>query len=378
MHDEFYMVKHAIGAITDLDILDASDPVHFGATVKSMIDHVAMMDYNLVSHERMARETQRRAGMTQQELLDTPRVSMEDPKVLRESKSNDPIVDIINTAIAKGEANSGAWKAIMKSIGGIGERSNQDSAILEGLGKMSLLNVQIHKAWDAIDNARAVAVNAAGWFIDEGGRVRLRNGRYILRGKNFQEVSDKLTGAGVARRLEQNSTLEVKPSYVEGSYTIEDLANLADVVVESRMETTVGNELVDAILSPAFPATVKADNIMGELAKVFVPTEDQAYAANLMAIQEVMSSKENLVLTKNDLANLIIFYHKTISTNFEQTGSGSNIYARGAGTVDISSVPRERKIAALIAETNALSLLFSNSYLKPFAAASAWFCPSCV
>lgn len=353
IHDEFYMVKHAIGAITDLGILDASDPVHFGATFKSMVDHVAMMDYNLVSHERMARETQRRAGMTQEELLATPRVSMEDPKVLRESKSNDPIVDIINTAIAKGEANSGAWKSIMKSIGGIGERSNQDSAILEGLGKMSLLNVQIHKAWDAIDNARAVAVNAAGWFIDEGGRVRLRNGRYILRGKNFQEVSDKLTGAGVARRLEgQNKTLEVKPSYVEGSYTIEDLANLADVVVESRMEMTVGNELVDAILSPAFPATVKADSIMGELAKVYVPTEDQAFAANLMAIQDVMSSKENLVLTKNDLANLIIFYHKTISTNFEQTGSSANIYARGAGTVDISSVPRERKIAALIAETS--------------------------
>ena len=348
IHDEFFMVKHALGAISDLDILDASDPVHFGATVKSMTDHLAMMDYNLVSHERMARETQRRAGMTQEELLATPRVSMEDPKVLRESKSNDAIVDIINTAIAKGEANSGAFNSIMKSIGGIGERSSQDSAILEGLGKLSLLSVHVHKAWNAIDAARAIAVTAQGWYLDGEGRVRLKNGRYILRGKNFDEVQKTLQAKNIASKMDGESVLDVNQSYIQGSYTIEDLANLADVVVESRMETTVGNALVDAVLSPAFPATVKADMFLGELAKVHVPSEDAAYAANLTAIADVLQGHGDITLTKNDLANMIIFYHRTFSENFEQGGAGANIYARGAKSVDLAAAPRERKIAALI------------------------------
>ena len=356
MHDEFYMTKHAIGFITDVDLLDVSDPVHFAATVRSMTDALAHMDYNLAPHERMARETERRSGMTQQELLASPRESMNDPKVLTESKSGDSIVDIVNTAIQAGEKESGAFYNVMRSIGGIGEVSSQDSAVLTGLGKLSLLNVHVHKAWHAIDAAKAVAVAATGWFVDTDGKVRLKNGRYILRGKDYNEISDKLSEKGVARRLDPSESMvpitAINESYVQGSYSIEDLANLADVVVESRMETTVGNELIDAVLSPAFPSVIKGDEFMGELAKIYVPSEDAAYAANLLAISDVLKGQPDIVLTKNDLANMIVFYHRTFSDTFEQTGINANVYAKGAKDIKLDAIPRDRKIAALVAETN--------------------------
>ena len=346
---QFRVAQAAISMITDLANLNVDDPIHFKMSIQSMQHAMSNIDYMMVPHERMARETQSRAKMSQSELLSSPRKFTEDLPAPT-GGGGDTALQIIDMALQKGKNESGAFNSLMLSIGGLGERSQSDSAVLEGLGRLSLMNIVVHKAWASIDSAKAVSVMAKGWYVDESGRVRLKNGRYIFRGKTFDELTKTLNEKGVGRNLPEDEAYKLNQSYIhEGSYTIEDLAKLADVVVESRMETTVGNELIDAILSPAFPATIKPENLMGELAKTYVPSSDSAFAANLDVIEKVLLGKEGLVLTKNDLANLIVFYHRTFGENFEQSGEGSNIYARGVSSVDIAGVPRERKISAMSA-----------------------------
>lgn len=301
------------------------------AKLKDAVSKYSYIEYLLSPAELMARETERRAKLSESELMSLPREDSGDAKF-------GSIIDRVQRAFEQSSiVDKNSWLEadnpyydpsvkIMKSIGGIkGDAS--DNLAVETLGKMSLVRYTAAKASEELRVLSRFGMGVSGWEVGEDGRLTLVQGHYVMKGDfdKLPKVPDYKTVSG---------GLEVGGA-VSGSnrtYTVADICALADLVVESENVFRVNNSVIDLINTDSFPQIVSVGEIKNELSKCGAWTKDAADACRLDSLLANLKADE--VITKNDLLNMLCFLHKNYDT-------GAMVGGAGLGT------PRQIPIASL-------------------------------
>ena len=315
MHNDvqFRLARQAMGLVSAFDILDNAKPSEAATMLKLAMAHYSDLAYMMEPVERMARETEGRAGMSEMELAQTGRG-------LTDDKATDPIVRMVRNALdmsklgseqdfAKSISKNGIANVILKSVGGLGDTDPTDSRILTLMGKAVLMHAISHAAYDTLDILKRTVLETRGWEVDKQGRMRLTSGTHIISGLSPVEMGQNLKSVLGVDNVDTSEGVAIRPSgfVPEGhTYSIEDIATLAGATVESSTVFTVGNSAIDAVLSPMFPPYFKGADIMGLMDKSGIATPEGMAMARVQKIAQAMGE---VTLTKNDLINLLAINH---------------------------------------------------------------------
>lgn len=317
---EFRAAFDAMGMVSNYDDIIKGHPDGRKVALAKAFRHYRAMEYVIEPVERQAFTTMQRRALTQEELAIKDRALAENSSVLE-------IIDAsMNAAGVRARDLKGS--TLMNSIAGI-DADPADNPASASLGFMSVVRFFMGRANDELKELGRFVISQEGWEIDDNGRLILTSGRYVVKG-DYEKVRNVL----IEKNREQfgkapnygdpNSQFIGLPEATGASgkprtYTIRDFAELANFVIESEDVLSVGNSVIDIINSDRFPPMVLGGEIRSELMKLGVFTEEAAKAVMLDSIDSRM---KDMVLTKNDLLNLLAFNHVTFSASAVTSGVG--------------------------------------------------------
>ena len=344
---DFRVAIGAMGLISHYnDVIKGAPDGRKVALAKAFREY-SNMEYVLEPVERQAFTSQQRRGLTQSELAIKDRALAENSSVLE-------LVDAaMNTSGIRARELGGT--TLMNSIAGI-DADASDSPAATALGFMSVVRFFMGKAHRELEELGRFVVSQQGWEIDDGGRLVLTTGRYVVKG-DFEKAKEALVKKNreqygkAANYGDSNAQFLGLPESVGSTgkprtYTIKEFAELANFVIESEDVLSVGNSVIDIINSDRFPPMVLGGEIRSELMKYGVFTEQAARAVMLDSIDTKM---KDMVLTKNDLLNLLTFNHVVLNTSAVTSGIGGVPDMRNR-TVSAADV---RKLAVVSDNDNA-------------------------
>ena len=322
---EFRVALEAMGMVSSYDDIIKGHPDGRRVALAKAFRHYRNIEYVIEPVERQAFTTMQRRALSQEELAIKDRALAENSSVLE-------IIDAsMNTSGVRARDLGGS--TLMNSIAGI-DADPADNPASASLGFMSVVRFFMGKAHDELDQLGRQVILQEGWEIDENGRMVLTSARYIVKG-DYQKIREafveKNRGQDVPSYGDPNSQFLGMPESKGATgkprtYTIKDFAELANFVIESEDVLSVGNSVIDIVNSDRFPPMVLGGEIRSELMKLGVFKEEAAKAVMLDSIDIKM---KDMVLTKNDLLNLLAFNHVTFS--------------QSAATSGIGGIPEDRK-----------------------------------
>lgn len=318
---EFRVAIGAMGLVSHYnDVIKGAPDGRKVALAKAFREY-SNMEYVLEPVERQSFTSQQRRGLTQAELAIKDRALAENSSVLE-------LVDAAMNTSGKRARELGGT-TLMNSIAGI-DADASDSPAATALGFMSVVRFFMGKAHNELDELGRFVVSQQGWEIDDGGRLVLTTGRYVVKG-DYEKAKEALVKKNreqygkAANYGDHNAQFLGLPESVGSTgkprtYTIKEFAELANFVIESEDVLSVGNSVIDIINSDRFPPMVLGGEIRSELMKYGVFTEQAARAVMLDSIDNRM---KDMVLTKNDLLNLLTFNHVVLDTSAVTSGIGA-------------------------------------------------------
>jgi hypothetical protein len=358
MHDnmQFRSAFNSLGLVTSFDLVGYSTPMEVSTLLATAVSNYQELSYLMEPVEKMARETEVRRGMSEAELSQKPRTITDDsPK--------DPVIRIIRNAMdmsklgseldfARSISANGIPSLIMKSIGGLGDVDTSDSQILTGLGKAVLMQTIALESHDILETLKRTILMTQGWTVDKDGNMRLVSGRHVLKGVNNAEFANNLRAVlgdeavlvndGYNNWGQRGYTVDPMSLVGEGyTYSMEEIAVLAGATIESASSITVGNSAIDAVLSPMFPPTFKANEATRLFAESGMATQEAMRAAKVDKIIEALGET---VITKNDLVNLMAANHSNFVQAMAVSGDRAPIeYRSGLASRTLGNLSPEGK-----------------------------------
>ena len=345
---DFRQATNALGLVRNVVAIEHSTPTQKALLVRQSLEDYTDMYYMNTPSERMARETEARRMLTQDELNNNPRKYSED--LLPDGS----IMDIVDRAMAQSKVETpdslmkrqtvaidsylqyskhNPVQAIMKSIGGIAAKEG-DNAGFEMLGKLSLVRYILAKSGDEIEALGRFSLAERGWVIEEG-RLVLKTGNYIVQG-DFRDAIERLSVRmeGLStRNYNQDTKGYVPKEYVtpsaqreNGTYSLQDVVEIANLKVTSADTLSIGNSVIDAIMDDSFPPVFKVGDVMSNLNRDGVIFSNDATTA-VMLPEVIREFQPETVMTKNDLLNILCFNHSKYSALFNASDSGFGVNA---------------------------------------------------
>lgn len=318
---EFRAAYDAMGMVSSYDDIIKGHPDGRKVAFAKALRHFRAMEYVIEPVERQAFTTMQRRALSQEELAIKDRALAE----------NSSVLEIIDSSMNKAgvRAKELGGSTLMNSIAGI-DADPADNPASAALGFMSVVRFFMGRANDELKELGRFVISQEGWEIDDNGRLVLTTGRYVVKG-NYEKAKEALVKKNRAQfekvpnfgdpnkqfiGLPETTGASGKPR----TYTIKDFAELANFVIESEDVLSVGNSVIDIVNSDRFPSMVLGGEIRSELMKLGVFTEEAAKAVMLDSIDSRM---KDMVLTKNDLLNLLAFNHVTFSASSVTSGVGA-------------------------------------------------------
>ncbi len=341
---EFRAAFDAMGMVSSYDDIIKGHPDGRQVALAKAFRHYRNMEYVIEPVERQAFTTMQRRALSQEELAIKDRALAENSSVLE-------IIDAsMNTAGVRARELGGS--TLMNSIASIGA-DPADNPASAALGFMSVVRFFMGKAHDELEKLGRHVILQEGWEIDDNGRMVLTSARYIVKG-DYQKIKDafiaKNRGQDVPSYGDANRQFLGMPESNGATgkprtYTIKEFAELANFVIESEDVLSVGNSVIDIVNSDKFPPMVLGGEIRSELSKLGVFTEEAAKAVMLDSIDSRM---KDMVMTKNDLLNLLAFNHVTFSQSAVTTGIGGipDMRNRPISPADFRKVHKELGVAS--------------------------------
>jgi hypothetical protein len=328
--------------------IEHSTPTQKALLVRQSLEDYTDMYYMNAPAERMARETEVRRTLTQDQINKSPRKYSED--LLPEGS----VMDIIDRAMAQSNVETpdslmkrqtvaldsylqyskhNPVQAIMKSIGGIAPKEG-DSSGYEMLGKLSLVRYVLAKVGNEIDALGRFSLTERGWVVEEG-KLVFKTGNYIVQG-DFRDAVEKLANKmeGLSTRNYNQDTKGYVPNeYVtpsaqreNGTYSLQDIVEIANLKITAADTLSIGNSVIDAILDDSFPPVFKVGDVMSNLNKEGVIFTNDATTA-VMLPDVIGAFEPETVMTKNDLLNILCFNHSKFTALFNASDSGFGVNA---------------------------------------------------
>ena len=317
---EFRAAFDAMGMVSSYDDIIKGHPDGRKVALAKAFRHYRGMEYVIEPVERQAFTSMQRRGLTQAELAIKDRALAENSSVLE-------IIDASMNASGRRARDLGG-STLMNSIAGI-EADSSDNPGATALGFMSVVRFFMGKANRELDELGRFVISQQGWEIDDNGRLVLTTGRYVVKGNRDLAQSALIEKNRAVEKItpsygDSNAQFLGMPEAVGASgkprtYTIKDFAELANFVIESEDVLSVGNSVIDIINSDRFPPMVLGGEVRAELMKAGIFTEQAARAVMLDSIDTKM---KDMVLTKNDLLNILTFNHVVLDTSAVTTGIG--------------------------------------------------------
>ena len=317
---EFRAAFDAMGMVSSYDDIIKGHPDGRKVALAKAFRHYRGLEYVIEPVERQAFTSMQRRGLTQAELAIKDRALAENSSVLE-------IIDASMNASGRRARDLGG-STLMNSIAGI-EADSSDNPGATALGFMSVVRFFMGKANRELDELGRFVISQQGWEIDDNGRLVLTTGRYVVKGNRDLAQSALIEKNRAVEKIapsygDSNAQFLGMPETVGASgkprtYTIKDFADLANFVIESEDVLSVGNSVIDIINSDRFPPMVLGGEVRAELMKAGVFTEQAARAVMLDSIDAKM---KDMVLTKNDLLNILTFNHVVLDTSAVTTGIG--------------------------------------------------------
>lgn len=314
---EFRAAFHALGLVSNYDDVIKGHPSGRAVALQKALTQYSRLEYVLEPVERQAFTSQQRRGLTQAELAVKDRLLAE----------NSSVLEIIDSSMNKAgiRARELGGSTLMNSIAGIGAAA-EDNPAAQRFGFMSVVRFFMGKAHDELKELGRFVISQEGWEIDDNGRLVLTSAKYVVKGdyektKNALIDKNRAQFDDVANYGDPNSQFLGMPEAGKNrTYTIRDFAALAGFVIESEDVLSVGNGVIDIINSDRFPPMVLGGEIRSELVKLGIFTEEAAKAVMLDSVDARM---KDMVLTKNDLLNILTFNHITLSRSAVTSGIGA-------------------------------------------------------
>jgi hypothetical protein len=308
--------------------------------VSSFANATYLMDIS----ESMARETQRRAGMSNVEIATNHRTdtgnfmygstldlidrAMSSSAIIKPSEISKALRDSY-------DGKSGNIGIVMNSIGGL-TSGKDDNRMIASLGKAMLVHYFGFRAGNELTKLNRVAVAQRGWEVGEDGRVTLSDKTYMLKG-NVEKFNETFAKGGIPMNM---------AGYTEGhsrTITIGDICRLADVVIESESGISVGNPVMDMVLSSTFPDKLKGGEIIQHLIdRGFSPDDD---AVTMSKIYHIANEFNDIELTRHDITNLIALRHSFIESSSIQHGKEGTLPSTRPLTIE--NINKNKAIPAL-------------------------------
>jgi hypothetical protein len=345
---QFRQAMNALGLVRNVVAIEHSTPTQKALLVRQALEDYTDMYYMNTPSERMARETEARRMLTQDELDKSPRKYSED--LLPEGS----VMDIIDRAMAQSNVETpdslmkrqtGAIdsylqyskhnpvQVIMKSIGGIASKEG-DSGGYEMLGKLSLVRYILARSGDEIESLGRFSLIERGWAVEEG-KLVFKTGNYIVQGdfrEAIERLSNKMEGLST-RNYSQADTGYVPKEYVtpsaqreNGTYSLQDIVEIANIKITAADTLSIGNSVIDAIMDDSFPPVFKVGDVMSNLNRRGVIFSNDATTA-VMLPDIVAGFGPETVMTKNDLLNILCYNHSKFSMLFNASDSGFGVNA---------------------------------------------------
>lgn len=318
---DYRAATSALGLVRSVVSIDKATPSQRLVLIRQAFENFVDLDYIMAPSERMARETEGRRALTQDEINRTSRTYTEDTLpngsvlgIIQKAMDSSP-VETTKGLMRKQTASLDSFdsgyvnpvRTIMQSLGGIGE-ANGDNSAFTLLGKLSLARFLMSKGTSEMTNIHRFVMSQKGWEVVDG-KLTLTTGNYVVNG-DFNEAVQRL-----AKKFRPDSKEDGERAYYHldsqskenGTYTISDIAQIAGVVIESEDVLSLGNSVMDKVASDAFPPVFKVSEIKELLDK------DGQYdrtAANIVMLDHIVQQLgSEKTMTKNDLLNLLAFNH---------------------------------------------------------------------
>ena len=345
---QFRQAINALGLVRNVVAIEHSTPTQKVLLVRQALEDYTDMYYMNTPSERMARETEARRMLTQDELDKSPRKYSED--LLPEGS----VMDIIDRAMAQSNVETpdslmkrqtvaidsylqyskrNPIQVIMKSIGGIASKEG-DSGGYEMLGRLSLVRYILAKSGDEIESLGRFSLIERGWAVEEG-KLVFKTGNYIVQG-DFREAIERLSNKmeGLSTRNYNQDTKGYAPKeYVtpsaqreNGTYSLQDIVEIANIKITAADTLSIGNSVIDAIMDDSFPPVFKVGDVMSNLNREGVIFSNDATTA-VMLPDVIAGFEPETVMTKNDLLNILCYNHSKFSMLFNASDSGFGVNA---------------------------------------------------
>ena len=304
---EFRAAQEALGLVSSYDALAKNpDPLSSLVRIRKIIDSYSHLDYLMDDMEVMAAMTSRRRGLSENQLSESGR-----------SPLSGSILDIVDTALGKGEITGAevrrnvpdsAIDGIMLSLGGLG-RVDADNRALEALAKLGLIRWTLIKAHAELEATNKAILTGQGWEVTEDGKLMLTSASYLVEAKDLEAAAIAVKDLHYAKDIDSlaiSGPAVKSASGKRSTYSIEDVCRLAELTIDSQDALSVGNSVMDRILSDKFPPLVKGSEIISKLNEAGGYTPE---AARAVMLDSVVGKMAEHTFTKNDLLNLLSYNH---------------------------------------------------------------------
>ena len=347
---DFRQATNALGLVRNVVAIEHSTPTQKALLVRQSLEDYTDMYYMNTPSERMARETETRRMLTQDELDKNPRKYSED--LLPDGS----IMDIVDRAMAQSNVETpdslmkrqtvaidsylqyskhNPVQAIMKSIGGIASKEG-DSGGYEMLGRLSLVRYILARSGDEIESLGRFSLLERGWAVEEG-KLVFKTGNYIVQGdfkEAIERLSNKMEGLSTRNPNQQAISRDYAPKeYVtpsaqreNGTYSLQDIVEIANIKITAADTLSIGNSVIDAIMDDSFPPVFKVGDVMSNLNREGVIFSNDATTA-VMLPDVIAGFEPETVMTKNDLLNILCYNHSKFSMLFNASDSGFGVNA---------------------------------------------------
>lgn len=353
---DFRAAISALGLVRSVVAIEKATPQQRKLLIRQAFDEFIDLDYIMTPVERMARETESRRMLSQDELAKSPRTYTTDAlpqgSVLGiiQRAMDSSTVETTKGLMEKQTASFDAFdkgyvspiRTVMMSIGGIGESKDYaDNTAFTLLGKMSLARFFLSKATTEYTNIRRFFIQQKGWEVVDG-KMTLVTGNYVVSG-DFDSAVKSLAAKFRPDSVETGDRTAYAVSGVtkeSGTYTIADIAEIAGIKIESEDILSLGNSVMDKVASDDFPPVFSVKEIKGLLGDY-----SQESAAIVLLDYVVERMNPDRVLTKNDLLNIMAFNHSDMEMLYNV--SEANVGINKARPVAGRPITKEMKMKVL-------------------------------
>ena len=352
---DFRAAISALGLVRSVVAIEKATPQQRKLLIRQAFEEFIDLDYIMTPSERMARETESRRMLSQEELAKTPRTYTTDAlpqgSVLGviQRAMDSSTVETTKGLMEKQTASFDAFdkgyvspvRTVMMSIGGIEGNATADNTAFTLLGKMSLARFFLSKASTEYTNIRRFFVQQKGWEVVDG-KMTLVTGNYVVSG-DFDSAVRSLAKKFRPDSVEEGERTAYAVSGIakeSGTYTIADIAEIAGIKIESEDILSLGNSVMDKVASDEFPPVFTVKEIKGLLGDY-----NQESASVVLLDYVVERMNPDRVLTKNDLLNIMAFNHSDMEMLYNV--SEMNVGTNRAKQVTGRPITKEMKMRVL-------------------------------